>query len=136
MNETVVATCPDCGGHLADTWDDDAGECSRCGFAYVRDASSALPGVRVVGTLAEAINGAETEHVVVLPQLWTWSFNAGAASLLVALLTFHAGGSPVALSALGAVLLWIGLFGDFAVQLARVARALIRNGGGGGGGSA
>lgn len=28
--------CPGCGGHLDDTWDEDAGECSNCGFAYVR----------------------------------------------------------------------------------------------------
>ena len=32
----VALLCPDCGGHLEDTWDDDAAECSNCGFAYVR----------------------------------------------------------------------------------------------------
>lgn len=31
----VVRLCPDCGGHLGDTWDEDDDACGRCGFRYV-----------------------------------------------------------------------------------------------------
>lgn len=31
----LARLCPECGGHLGDTWDDDEDECGRCGFRYV-----------------------------------------------------------------------------------------------------
>lgn len=35
--EVLVRMCPGCDAHLGDTWDEEAGECQRCGFAYIRE---------------------------------------------------------------------------------------------------
>jgi hypothetical protein len=106
VDEALVHLCPDCGGHLGDTWDHDADECGRCGFCYVRiedygyrpQTSSHVPiksmAAVVVGficalsagmVLADSSMVAQTESGVVITGIdgaFGWALLWGTASLL------------------------------------------------------
>jgi Zn ribbon nucleic-acid-binding protein len=75
--DIITRSCPDCAAHLDDTWDEDAGECQNCGFAYVRveparkttTDRSTDPGpsmtAATLGLMLAWLGGAELPRIVV-----------------------------------------------------------------------